>query len=262
MGGLMNVDRTGDPGVLGIIAVGDAFCHTDPRLLRTACRLRSRTRRRWPTLRPKHLMEAQSWSATGLTPVPKLASGTRSSAPPTRRALCAGVASRWRSADATAAIRSSRSWVPWPLHPTTTGSSGAPSVASVYSTAPPYSTRTTPCMTESKPSSASLRCVHRRRQARPVRSGWLGWQRLRHPVESLSSPAAALSDGARGSLSHAERHPHRWSVDCADDLVGAAAGDPLPVAARALGVRMERHRTSSHRDVGGLLPSHSHTTLS
>jgi 2-polyprenyl-6-methoxyphenol hydroxylase-like FAD-dependent oxidoreductase len=30
MGGLMNVDRTGDPGVQGIIAVGDAFCHTDP----------------------------------------------------------------------------------------------------------------------------------------------------------------------------------------------------------------------------------------
>jgi 2-polyprenyl-6-methoxyphenol hydroxylase-like FAD-dependent oxidoreductase len=30
MGGLMNVDRTGDPGVRGIVAVGDAFCHTDP----------------------------------------------------------------------------------------------------------------------------------------------------------------------------------------------------------------------------------------
>ena len=30
MGGLMNVDRTGDPGVPGIVAVGDAFCHTDP----------------------------------------------------------------------------------------------------------------------------------------------------------------------------------------------------------------------------------------
>jgi 2-polyprenyl-6-methoxyphenol hydroxylase-like FAD-dependent oxidoreductase len=30
MGGLMNVDRTGDPRVLGISAVGDAFCHTDP----------------------------------------------------------------------------------------------------------------------------------------------------------------------------------------------------------------------------------------
>jgi 2-polyprenyl-6-methoxyphenol hydroxylase-like FAD-dependent oxidoreductase len=30
MGGLMNVDRTGDPGVLGIVAAGDAFCHTDP----------------------------------------------------------------------------------------------------------------------------------------------------------------------------------------------------------------------------------------
>jgi hypothetical protein len=30
MGGLMNVDRTGDPGVSGITAAGDAFCHTDP----------------------------------------------------------------------------------------------------------------------------------------------------------------------------------------------------------------------------------------
>jgi 2-polyprenyl-6-methoxyphenol hydroxylase-like FAD-dependent oxidoreductase len=30
MGGLMNVDRTGDPGVSGIVATGDAFCHTDP----------------------------------------------------------------------------------------------------------------------------------------------------------------------------------------------------------------------------------------
>jgi 2-polyprenyl-6-methoxyphenol hydroxylase-like FAD-dependent oxidoreductase len=26
----MNVDRTGDPLVAGIVAVGDAFCHTDP----------------------------------------------------------------------------------------------------------------------------------------------------------------------------------------------------------------------------------------
>ena len=30
MGGLMNVDRTGDPLVPGILAAGDAFCHTDP----------------------------------------------------------------------------------------------------------------------------------------------------------------------------------------------------------------------------------------
>jgi 2-polyprenyl-6-methoxyphenol hydroxylase-like FAD-dependent oxidoreductase len=30
MGGLMNVDRTGDPGTAGVVAVGDAFCHTDP----------------------------------------------------------------------------------------------------------------------------------------------------------------------------------------------------------------------------------------
>ena len=30
MGGLMNVDRTSDPGVAGIVAVGDGLCHTDP----------------------------------------------------------------------------------------------------------------------------------------------------------------------------------------------------------------------------------------
>ena len=30
MGGLMNVDRTGDPEMPGVVAVGDAFCHTDP----------------------------------------------------------------------------------------------------------------------------------------------------------------------------------------------------------------------------------------
>jgi 2-polyprenyl-6-methoxyphenol hydroxylase-like FAD-dependent oxidoreductase len=30
MGGLMNVDRTGDPGPEALVAVGDALCHTDP----------------------------------------------------------------------------------------------------------------------------------------------------------------------------------------------------------------------------------------
>ncbi len=30
MGGLMNVDRTDDPGVCSLLAVGDALCHTDP----------------------------------------------------------------------------------------------------------------------------------------------------------------------------------------------------------------------------------------
>ena len=30
MGGLLNVDRTGDPGIAALVAVGDAFCHTDP----------------------------------------------------------------------------------------------------------------------------------------------------------------------------------------------------------------------------------------
>jgi 2-polyprenyl-6-methoxyphenol hydroxylase-like FAD-dependent oxidoreductase len=32
MGGLMNIDRTGDPGIARIVAVGDALCHTDPAL--------------------------------------------------------------------------------------------------------------------------------------------------------------------------------------------------------------------------------------
>jgi flavin-dependent dehydrogenase len=30
MGGLLNVDCTGDPDIAGLVAVGDAFCHTDP----------------------------------------------------------------------------------------------------------------------------------------------------------------------------------------------------------------------------------------
>jgi hypothetical protein len=30
MGGLVNVDSSGDTGVAGLLAVGDAFCHTDP----------------------------------------------------------------------------------------------------------------------------------------------------------------------------------------------------------------------------------------
>jgi 2-polyprenyl-6-methoxyphenol hydroxylase-like FAD-dependent oxidoreductase len=30
MGGLMNVNRTGDAGMAGLVAVGDALCHTDP----------------------------------------------------------------------------------------------------------------------------------------------------------------------------------------------------------------------------------------
>jgi 2-polyprenyl-6-methoxyphenol hydroxylase-like FAD-dependent oxidoreductase len=30
MGGLMNVDRTAAPGIAGLVAVGDALCHTDP----------------------------------------------------------------------------------------------------------------------------------------------------------------------------------------------------------------------------------------
>jgi flavin-dependent dehydrogenase len=30
MGGLLNVDCTGDAGIAGLVAVGDAFCHTDP----------------------------------------------------------------------------------------------------------------------------------------------------------------------------------------------------------------------------------------
>ncbi len=30
MGGLMNVDRTGEPPIAGVVPVGDALCHTDP----------------------------------------------------------------------------------------------------------------------------------------------------------------------------------------------------------------------------------------
>jgi 2-polyprenyl-6-methoxyphenol hydroxylase-like FAD-dependent oxidoreductase len=30
MGGLRNVDRTSEPGLGGLVAIGDAFCHTDP----------------------------------------------------------------------------------------------------------------------------------------------------------------------------------------------------------------------------------------
>jgi len=30
MGGLMNIDRSADPGAAGLVAVGDALCHTDP----------------------------------------------------------------------------------------------------------------------------------------------------------------------------------------------------------------------------------------
>jgi hypothetical protein len=169
MGGLVNVDRTGDPGVQGIIAAGDAFCHTDPAFA-YACRLRSPTRRRWPTPRLKHPISTRSWSATGRTLARKPASGTRSPAPLTRLGLCAGGVSRRRSADETAAIRCSRSRAPLPLHHMMTWSSGAPSVASACWTAPPSSTRTTRSMTGSRRSSENLQRARRRRQARPVRS--------------------------------------------------------------------------------------------
>ena len=54
MGGLLNVDCTGDPAVGRLVAVGDAFCHTDPRSP-TASRSRLRTPKRWGAPRDERL---------------------------------------------------------------------------------------------------------------------------------------------------------------------------------------------------------------
>lgn len=93
MGGLMNVIRTGDPGVLGIIAVGDAFCHTDPAFAYGLS---------FALAHAQALAHATAEAPDGGAIVeryradagPELASGTRSPAPPTRRAL----ALEWRAA--------------------------------------------------------------------------------------------------------------------------------------------------------------------
>jgi hypothetical protein len=98
-------------------------------------------------------------------------------APLTWRGLCAGRESRWRSLDATAAIRCSRPWVPWPLPLTMTWSCGVPSVASVYSTALLCSTKTTRCMTRSRRSWDGSPRAQPHRPGRPVKRCWLAWTR-------------------------------------------------------------------------------------
>ena len=149
MGGLMNVDRTGDPGVSGVISAGDAFCHTDPAFAYGLAFA---------------LAHAQALArAAGEAPdVDAIAKRYRADAGPEareRHALACAMdearALRWAGKPleigrATGAIRSSRSWVPWRLHLMTTWSCGEPSVASVCSTALPSSTGTTPCMTGSR----------------------------------------------------------------------------------------------------------------
>ena len=141
MGGLMNVDRTGEPGVAGIVATGDGFCHTDPAFayglsfsLAHAQALARAT--------------AEAPDADAIVerfrrqPAPRRASATRLPARPTRRARGAGRVSRWTSRAATASMRSSRSWAPWQPRRMTTRSCAPRSAGSVSLTAPPSSTRT------------------------------------------------------------------------------------------------------------------------
>ena len=149
MGGLMNVDRTGDPRVAGIVAVGDAFCHTDPAFAYGLS---------------FSLAHAQTLAraAAEAPDIDALAERYRADAGPEAREryelACAtdvaragvGAASRSTSAGATAAIRCSRSSVRWRRRPTTTWSSGERSVASVSSTASRCSTGTTHCTSGSR----------------------------------------------------------------------------------------------------------------
>lgn len=178
MGGLMNVDRTGDPGVVGIIAVVDAVCHTDPGFAYGLS---------FALAHAQALAHATAEAPDGGAIVERYRADAGPEACERDALACATDAARslrWKGEPLEIGRRDSC----YPLFSFVGALAAAPhddgvlrrtpSVASVYSTAPPYSTRTTPCMTESKPSSASLRRLQRRRQARPVRSCWLGWQRL------------------------------------------------------------------------------------
>ena len=82
MGGLMNVDRTGDPGLSGIVAVGDAYCHTDPAFgygLSFALAHAQTLSHAAAEAPDVNAIAARDRADTG----PKLVSGTRSHAPPT-----------------------------------------------------------------------------------------------------------------------------------------------------------------------------------
>ena len=191
MGGLMNVERTGDPLVSGIVAAGDAFCHTDPAFAYGL------------SFALAHA-QALARATAEATDVDAIVERYRTDAGPEAR-------ERHALACATDAARSLRwsgepveigrrdgcyplfSFVgAWPLRHTTTRSCGAPFAASAYSTARPSSTGTMRCTTESRRSSAGLRRVRRRRQARPVRSCSLAWRRLRRAGELLPRASATV----------------------------------------------------------------------
>ena len=107
MGGLRNVDGTGDPGVAGLVAVGDAFCHTDPAFAYGLSFCARARRRRWHGRRLKRTTLPQPRSVTAPMSGPRRARV---------RLACdmdAARARRWNGealdpADETAVIRCSR----------------------------------------------------------------------------------------------------------------------------------------------------------
>ena len=74
MGGLTNIDRTGNSGMPGVIAVGDAFCHTDPAFAYGLSFALARAR--WATPRQKLPTSKRSRSVTARTWVRRRASAT------------------------------------------------------------------------------------------------------------------------------------------------------------------------------------------
>ncbi len=127
MGGLMNVDRTGDPGGLGNRGGRGMPSATPTPRSRAACRSRSPTPRTWPWRPARRRTPTRSPSATARSPGPRRGRGMRWPAPPTQHARGVGAASRSTSPGATAATRCSRSPARSRQRPTTTTSSAGPS---------------------------------------------------------------------------------------------------------------------------------------
>jgi hypothetical protein len=152
MGGLMNVDRSGDPLVSGIVAVGDAFCHTDPAFAYGLS---------FALLHARALAHASAEAPD----IDAIAERYRAEAGPEARerhalacATDAGRSERWSGQPLDIGRRDGcyplfSSSGRWPPHLTTTTSCDAPSAASASSTALPHSTRTTRCTSASRASS-------------------------------------------------------------------------------------------------------------
>ena len=153
MGGLMNTDRTGDPGVGRIVAVGDGFCHTDPAFAYGLSFSLAHGRGAGTS---RHRSAGRGFGGRALTwpcPGQRPASGTSWSVPPTTRGRGGGSESRWRFAAETGAIRSSRSPGRWPPPLTMTEFCDGQSAVSGCSIPSLLSTRTTTCTRESRASS-------------------------------------------------------------------------------------------------------------